>query len=133
MFPFNSWLKTHIDGYQIKLRDAKRDCYMAESALDYAENDVTRLQDYYRAGQSLLALSQQHGDDHHYLANLLRLHQRLILEINNAQRPHLFRLQSYQFARQTLQQACQFFGVQGCWRKVIALQTDFAQRVTFNP
>ncbi|MFP1737890.1 hypothetical protein [Lonsdalea quercina] len=133
MFPFNAWLQSHIDDYRATLRDATMEMYMAEVNLDNPNSDITHIRSYYLSGMNMVELSQRYGDDDSYLLALIKMHHRLIREINNPRRCHLCRLQSYHFGRQTLQLICNQFSQQGCWQKVTAFQADFAKRVAFMP
>ena len=58
-------------------------------------------------------LCLENGDDDSYLHALSKLHNRLIVEINNPQRCQLFRVQSYHFARHTLTLICQKYAMEG--------------------
>ncbi|WP_192458609.1 hypothetical protein [Musicola keenii] len=133
MFPFNAWLRTQMDNYHHKLRDASVDFYMAELAMDREICDIGQLRNYYLTGMKMAELSQQSGDEGRYLFSLIKMHHCLIAAINDTHRCHLFRVQSYYFARQTLQMICNQFSVLGCWEKVSAFQQDFVQRVVFMP
>ncbi|UCZ74840.1 hypothetical protein LHK94_17815 [Dickeya zeae] len=133
MFPFRAWLQTQIDDYRRQLRNATMEFYLAELSLEREDGDISDLRHYYLTGLHMAELSQQHGDENSYLFSLIKLHQRLIHEINNAERDRLFRVQSYYFAHHTLRCICTQFNLMGNWDKATAFQTDFMQRVAFIP
>ncbi|MEI7187122.1 hypothetical protein [Dickeya dianthicola] len=133
MFPFRAWLQTQIDDYRRQLRNATMEFYLAELSLERDDGEVGELRHYYLTGVHMAELSRQQGDENSYLFSLIKLHQRLIHEINSTERDHLFRVQSYYFARQTLQRICIQFSLMGNWDKATAFQTDFMQRVAFIP
>ncbi|NKI73816.1 hypothetical protein Dpoa2040_001044 [Dickeya sp. CFBP 2040] len=133
MFPFNAWLQAQLDNYRQQLRNTTMEFYLAESSLERDDSEISELRRYYLTGMHMAELSQQQGDENRYLFSLIKLHQRLIHEINNIGRDHLFRVQSYYFARQTLRCICVQFNLMGHWDKATAFQADFMQQVAFIP
>ncbi len=98
----NAWLLGKIDEYKFSVRDATVDFYMAEAALRRPECNIDHLKRYNSVSLTMANLCLENGDDDSYLHALSKLHNRLIVEINNPQRCQLFRVQSYHFARHTL-------------------------------
>ncbi|MGM3176220.1 hypothetical protein [Dickeya lacustris] len=133
MFSFNAWLQTQIDDYRRQLRNITMEFYLAELSLERDDSDVSDLRHYYLTGTQMADLSMKQGDDASYLFSMIKVHQRLIIEINSTERTRLFRVQSYYFARQTLQCICNQFSLMGLWDNVTAFQADFMQRVVFVP
>ncbi|SLM63617.1 MULTISPECIES: hypothetical protein [Dickeya] len=133
MFSFNAWLQTQIDDYRRQLRNITMEFYLAELSLERDDSELSDLRHYYLTGTQMAELSIRQGDENSYLFSLIRIHQRLIMEINSRGRERLFRVQSYYFARQTLQRICNQFSLMGHWDKATAFQTDFMQRVVFMP
>ncbi|WON78756.1 hypothetical protein [Serratia sp. UGAL515B_01] len=127
-----AWLLSKIDEYKFSLRDTTVDFYMAETALRRPECNVNHLRHYNNVSLTLANLCLENGDDESYLLTLGKLHNRLILEINNSQRCQLFRIQSYHFSRYSLTLICQKYSMEGVWEKANALQQDFAKRVPFQ-
>ncbi|MFC0227086.1 hypothetical protein [Serratia aquatilis] len=127
-----AWLLSKIDEYKFGLRDATVDFYMAETALRRPECSLNHLKHYNNVSLALANLCLENGDDESYLLALSKLHNRMIIEINNSQRCQLFRAQSYHFARYSLTLICQKYSMEGVWEKANALQQDFAKRVPFQ-
>lgn len=130
--PIKAWLLSKIDEYNFCLRDATVDFHMAETALRQPECSLNHLKHYNNVSLALANLCLENGDDESYLLALGKLHNRLIIEINNSQRCQLFRVQSYHFARYSLTLICQKYSMEGVWEKANALQQDFAKRVPFQ-
>lgn len=128
----NAWLRGKIDEYQFNMRDATVDFFMAEARLGRPECNVNHLKRYNSVSLAMANLCLQNGDDESYLHSLSKLHNRLILEVNNLQRCYLFRVQGYHFARHTLRLICAHYSLQGTWEKATAFQTDFVKRVPFQ-
>ncbi|WP_279023312.1 hypothetical protein [Gibbsiella quercinecans] len=128
----NAWLLNKIDQYKFSVRDATIDFYMAEAALKRAGCDIEHLKRYNSVSLNMANLCQENGDDESYLHALSKLHNRLIIEINNPDRCQLFRVQSYHFARHTLQLICHQYAIEGTWDKASAFQKDFVKRVPFQ-
>lgn len=128
----NAWLLNKIDQYKFSVRDATIDFYMAEAALKRPGCDIEHLKRYNSVSLSMANLCQENGDDESYLHALSKLHNRLIIEINNPDRCQLFRVQSYHFARHTLQLICHQYAIEGTWDKANAFQKDFVKRVPFQ-
>lgn len=128
----NAWLLNKIDQYKFSVRDATIDFYMAEAALKRAGCDIEHLKRYNSVSLNMANLCQENGDDESYLHALSKLHNRLIIEINNPDRCQLFRVQSYHFARHTLQLICHQYAIEGTWDKANAFQKDFVKRVPFQ-
>ncbi|KAA9001238.1 hypothetical protein FJU30_08345 [Affinibrenneria salicis] len=133
MFSANAWLQQKIDQYKHNIRDATVDFYMAEARLNNSDSHIDHLRRYNNACMEMAELCLQNGDDESYLHALVKLHNRLIKEINREERCHLFRVQSYYFARHTLKLICHQLSLQGSWEKATAFQTDFVKRVPFLP
>ncbi|QTF08757.1 hypothetical protein HC231_13225 [Brenneria izadpanahii] len=133
MLSVNAWLQHQIDEYKFQIRDATVDFYMAEARLNRPESHIDHLRRYYNACMEMVDLCLRNGDDDSYLHALIKLHNRLIKEINNEERCHLFRVQSYYFARNTLKSICHQLSMQGLWDKATAFQTDFVKQVPFLP
>jgi hypothetical protein len=129
---FNAWLLSKIDDYRFNIRDATVDFFMAEAALKRPECNVNHLKRYNNVSLNMANLCLENGDDESYLHSLNKLHNRLIIEINNLQRCQLFRVQSYHFARHTLRLVCQKYTLEGTWDKASAFQKDFVKRVPFQ-
>lgn len=129
----NAWLQHQIDEYKFSIRDITVDFYMAEARLNRPESHIDQLRCYHNACMEMITLCQKNGDDESYLHALSKLHNRLIKEINNERRCHLFRVQSYYFARNTLKLICHQLSIEGAWDKATAFQTDFVRRVPFLP
>ncbi len=121
----NAWLLGKIDDYKFSVRDATVDFYMAEAALRRPECNIDHLKRYNSVSLTMANLCLENGDDDSYLHALSKLHNRLIVEINNPQRCQLFRVQSYHFARHTLTLICQKYAMEGTWEKANAFQKDF--------
>lgn len=128
----NAWLQSTIDEYKFSIRDATVDFYLADAALNRPGADLSQLKSYNSLCLDMANLCLQNGDDHSYLHALSKLHNRLIVEINNSDRSELFRVQSYHFARHTLKLICQYYATLGIWEKATAFQTDFVKRVPFQ-
>lgn len=128
----NAWLLNKIDQYKFSVRDATIDFYMAEAALKRPGCDIEHLKRYNSVSLNMANLCQENGDDESYLHALSKLHNRLIIEINNPDRCQLFRVQSYHFARHTLQLICHQYAMEGTWDKANAFQKDFVKRVPFQ-
>ncbi|GAA3603013.1 MAG: hypothetical protein ACRC0C_17200 [Gibbsiella quercinecans] len=128
----NAWLLNKIDQYKFSVRDATIDFYMAEAALKRPGCDIEHLKRYNSVSLNMANLCQENGDDESYLHALSKLHNRLIMEINNPDRCQLFRVQSYHFARHTLQLICHQYAIEGTWDKANAFQKDFVKRVPFQ-
>ncbi|NMP28816.1 hypothetical protein GW590_18315 [Rahnella sp. SAP-1] len=128
----NAWLQGKIDEYKFTVRDATVDYYMADAALKRPDADISQLKGYNSLCLDRANICLQNGDDPSYLHALCKLHNRLILEINNPQRNELFRIQSYHFARHTLKMICRYYAMMGIWDKATAFQTDFVKRVPFQ-
>ncbi|RLM16777.1 hypothetical protein BIY27_01495 [Gibbsiella quercinecans] len=128
----NAWLLNKIDQYKFSVRDATIDFYMAEAALKRTGCDIEHLKRYNSVSLNMANLCQENGDDESYLHALSKLHNRLIMEINNPDRCQLFRVQSYHFARHTLQLICHQYAIEGTWDKANAFQKDFVKRVPFQ-
>ncbi|GAA3892462.1 hypothetical protein GCM10022405_17390 [Gibbsiella dentisursi] len=128
----NAWLLNKIDQYKFSVRDATIDFYMAEAALKRPGCDIEHLKRYNSVSLNMANLCQENGDDESYLHALSKLHNRLIIEINNPDRCQLFRVQSYHFARHTLQLICHQYAIEGTWDKANAFQKDFVKRVPFQ-
>lgn len=129
----NAWLQHQIDEYKFLIRDVTVDFYMAEARLNRQESHIDHLRRYHNACMEMIDLCRKNGDDESYLHALVKLHNRLIKEINNERRCHLFRVQSYYFARNTLKLICHQLSLEGSWDKATAFQTDFVRRVPFLP
>lgn len=112
----NAWLLGKIDEYKFSVRDATVDFYMAEAALRL-ECNIDHLKRYNSISLTMANLCLENGDDDSYLHALSKLHNRLIVEINNPQRCQLFRVQSYHFARHTLTLICQKYAMEGTGRR----------------
>lgn len=128
----NAWLLNKIDQYKFSVRDATIDFYMTEAALKRPGCDIEHLKRYNSVSLNMANLCQENGDDESYLHALSKLHNRLIMEINNPDRCQLFRVQSYHFARHTLQLICHQYAIEGTWDKANAFQKDFVKRVPFQ-
>ncbi|KAB7898834.1 hypothetical protein GA565_09090 [Rouxiella sp. S1S-2] len=128
----NAWLQAKIDEYKFNVRDATVDFYLADAALKRDDADISQLKSYNSLCLDMANLCLQNGDDPSYLHALCKLHNQLILEINNPQRSELFHVQSYHFARHTLKLICQYYAMMGIWEKATAFQTDFVKRVPFQ-
>jgi hypothetical protein len=128
----NAWLLGKIDDYKFSVRDATVDFYMAEASLRRPECNINHLKRYNNVSLNMANLCLENGDDESYLHALSKLHNRLIVEINNPQRCQLFRVQSYHFARHTLTLICQKYAMEGTWEKANAFQKDFVKRVPFQ-
>lgn len=128
----NAWLQGKIDEYKFQVRDATVDFYMADAALKRPEADIEQLTRFNRLCLEMANLCGMNGDDESYLHALCKLHNRLIIEINNPARAYLFRVQCYHFARHTLKLICQHYAQLGIWEKATAFQNDFVKRVP-NP
>lgn len=128
----NAWLLSKIDDYKFNVRDATVDFCTAEAALMRPECNINHLKCYKNISLSMANLCLENGDDECYLHALNKLHNRLIIEINNPQRCLLFRVQSYHFARHTLTLICQKYSMEGVWDKATAFQKDFVKRVLFQ-
>lgn len=128
----NAWLLNKIDQYKFSVRDATIDFYMAEAALKRPGCDIEHLKRYNSVSLNMANLCQENGDDESYLHALSKLHNRLIIEINNPDRCQMFRVQSYHFARHTLQLICHQYAMEGTWDKANAFQKDFVKRVPFQ-
>lgn len=128
----NAWLLGKIDEYKFNIRDVTVDFYMAEAALQRPECNINHLKRYNGISLGMANLCLENGDDESYLHALSKLHNRLIIEINNSQRCQLFRVQSYHFARHTLTLICQKYSMEGGWDKATAFQKDFVKRVPFQ-
>lgn len=113
----NAWLLGKIDEYKFSVRDATVDFYMAEAALRRPECNIDHLKRYNSISLTMANLCLENGDDDSYLHALSKLHNRLIVEINNPQRCQLFRVQSYHFARHTLTLICQKYAMEGTGRR----------------
>ncbi|MEH2921389.1 hypothetical protein ACFFL1_16175 [Samsonia erythrinae] len=133
MLSVNAWLQHQIDEYKFQIRDATVDFYMAEARLNRPGSHLDHLRRYHQACMTMVELCLKNGDDDSYLHALVKLHNRLIKEINNEGRCHLFRVQSYYFARNTLKSICYQLSMQGAWEKATAFQSDFVKRVPFLP
>ncbi|MEE4410124.1 MULTISPECIES: hypothetical protein [Serratia] len=128
----SAWLLGKIDDYKFSVRDATVDFYMAEASLRRPECNINHLKRYNNVSLNMANLCLENGDDESYLHALSKLHNRLIVEINNPQRCQLFRVQSYHFARHTLTLICQKYAMEGTWEKANAFQKDFVKRVPFQ-
>lgn len=128
----NAWLQGKIDDYKFQVRDATVDFYMADAALNRPQAGVEQLTRYNRVSLEMANLCAMNGDEESYVHALSKLHNRLILEINNPEREYLFRVQCYTFARHTLKLICQHYMLLGIWEKASAFQSDFLKRVP-NP
>lgn len=81
----NAWLLGKIDDYKFSVRDATVDFYMAEAALRRPECNIDHLKRYNSVSLTMANLCLENGDDDSYLHALSKLHNRLIVEINNPQ------------------------------------------------
>lgn len=125
----NTWLLSKIGEYKFSLCDATVDFHIAETALKRTKCNINHLKRYNSVSLNMANLSLENGDDENYLHVLSKLHNRLIIELNNLQRSPLFRVQSYHFACHTLMLICQKYAREGVWEKANAFQQDFVKRI----
>ncbi|MDZ7278610.1 hypothetical protein N4G40_10045 [Pantoea eucrina] len=121
----SAWLQHNIDAYRFSIRDITVDFYMAQAKLERADCSLAQLRRFNDTCLDMAELCALNGDDRSYLHALGKLHHRLVQEIGNAEREHLFRVQAYQLARLSLTRLCHQLALCGEWDQATRLQSDF--------
>jgi hypothetical protein len=123
----SAWLQHKISDYRFAVRDITVDFYLAEARLNRPECSLEQLRRFNDTCLDMAEICDINGDDRSYLHALGKLHHRLIQEMGNDYRDRLFRLQAYQFARQSLTHLCQKLAQSGDWDQITGLQRDFVR------
>ncbi|MCE0490763.1 hypothetical protein LU196_11965 [Pantoea sp. Mb-10] len=121
----SAWLQRNIDAYRFSIRDITVDFYMAQAKLDRTDCSLEQLRRFNDTCLDMAEICALNGDDRSYLHALGKLHHRLVQEISNADREHLFRVQAYQLARLSLTRLCHQLALCGEWDQATRLQSDF--------
>jgi len=121
----SAWLQHNIDAYRFSIRDITVDFYMAQAKLDRTDCSLEQLRRFNDTCLDMAEICALNGDDRSYLHALGKLHHRLVQEIGNAEREHLFRVQAYQLARLSLTRLCHQLALCGEWDRATRLQSDF--------
>lgn len=121
----SAWLQRNIDAYRFSIRDITVDFYMAQAKLDRTDCSLEQLRRFNDTCLDMAEICALNGDDRSYLHALGKLHHRLVQEIGNADREHLFRVQAYQLARLSLTRLCHQLALCGEWDRATRLQSDF--------
>ncbi|WP_034947828.1 hypothetical protein [Erwinia oleae] len=127
----NAWLQHKIDEYKFSVRDITIDFYMAQAKINRPECTLEQLRKYNDTCLDMAELCQLNGDDRSYLHALGKLHHRLLLELGNAGRERLFRMQAWQLGRHTLTRLCHQLALDGDWEQATRLQSDFVKQASW--
>ncbi len=124
----NAWLDSCIQGYTHKVQDAVVDFFMAEAALSRENGGLDELASFHEASMALVRLARWHGDDRSCLQALKKLHNRLLCELANKQRPYQFRVRCLKYARGTLKDICALYACYDVVSKAKVFRSDFVRR-----
>lgn len=109
----SAWLQHKIDEYKFFVGDITVDFCLAQAKLNCTGCTLEQLRHFNDTCLNMAEICQLNGDDHSYLHAMGKLHHRLVLDMGNIDRDHLFRIQSYQFTRLSLTRLCHQLALSG--------------------